>query len=101
MAAIVGCRSTSRSELAVLSLFSTLQCRTFCLTLMVLKSDEMCLSISIPSASPIRRPVAPHKMNTIRSLGFFQVANPDMISAEKDGVFCRSEEHTSELQSLR
>ena len=54
------------------------------------KSGEMCLSISMPSASPTRKPPAPHRTKIIRSRSFFHRAKPVITSDEKDGVFCLS-----------
>jgi hypothetical protein len=50
----------------------------------------MCLSISMPSTSPILRPAAPQRMKIIRSRGFFHRAKPVITSVEKEGVFCLS-----------
>jgi len=47
---------------------------TFCWTWSVKKSAEMCLSISMPSASPILKPAAPQRMKITRFRGFLHLA---------------------------
>jgi hypothetical protein len=54
---------------------------------MVRKSGETCLLISMPRASPILRPAAPHRMKIIRSRFFFHEAKPVITSrGESRGV---------------
>src|SRR5216683_6117166 len=67
---------------------------------MVRKSGEMCLSISMPSASPTRRPPAPHRTKIIRSRSFFHRAKPVITSDEKDGVFIRTNKKNVELTEV-
>jgi hypothetical protein len=76
-----GWRSAYRKVLAAFSRYSTFPCRAFCLMLMVEQSEERCLSISIPSTSPMRRPAARATMKTMPSCGFRHFASPVMALA--------------------